>query len=260
MGHQQRATIAALAIAFVFQLAGFARADVYFVDVMGTVSGQDGAGVFGPRYADLTGQTFALRYTIDTSKGFIEKYQQPGTYVQAIDGGPVRGTSTAVTATMTIDGASFISTLIDESAFYFQTFDPASDGRYGAMGAVVQYFDYNHTAPNEGVGIRFELRAIGQPPSRFPVNLFDDFAITTGSHYVSYGADEFYIQHDTLGPTQLSLSVSCIRGTLYGHEAMACPTSGGVPEPATWLFAVSGFMIAGAALRQGRAANRAILR
>lgn len=180
-------------------------------------------GLFGG--GDLTGDAFVARYTFDTAKG---DYSTSGGYEHQEGGSLSGGFTPPVTATLTINGAT-------------QSFDGtyASGVRDFPGDAYLQYFSgYRYSDATIFSRHIVNLLANYGTPSIFSTISLTDVPISGIAFFESGNritGDYLSTYLDLTGP-----------GTLI--------VTGGVPEPATWALMISGFGIAGAALRRRRAA------
>jgi PEP-CTERM motif len=200
-----------------------APASATLIDVIykGVVKGADGAGLFGPAGADLTGDAFVATFNMDTSKGFplftaTENY---------IHGGTAYGIeSPMIKATLEINGKS-------------ATIDGSDNGSVqsflGYPGvANQQNHQVSDATGNVNLGvINASFASVGNIPFTIDVPL--DFVFTASE--LGWGTALFH--SGNLG-TGLDLTPSEL---IYQYPS----TDGGggaAPEPSTWAMMLLGFV------------------
>ncbi len=194
------------------------------------VQGGDIFGLFGAPGADLVGQSIVATYRIDDSKG-VSSYTPPLSSV--IYGGPVFGTQSPITTTITIGGkthqiAGTYDSQVNQSgpASGFPSVGYSADDRtltkdgytdlvaYNFLNNVLTSSDY-HVVPTSVTGPNFSYG-------------FVDEDVFVGGVWTNAASIEWL-------PDSFTFSVS-----------------DGVPEISTWAMLILGFAAAGACLRLAR--------
>jgi hypothetical protein len=215
----------AITAAALLLMAGASAADATTLTTTysGVVSsGSDPLGVFGAMGADLTGEAFSVRYTVnDATPGDTQFFGSLYSYVTG------NGVADPVTAVVRIGGGS-LNIAANSTGFAYESAEPgtpiweiedlANDGVYSARLYIVSY-----THPFTAIDYRSLV----------------SYSVSTGD---AVGCDPTYSYESIVGP---GLS-ACFDIT---HVTT---TVGSAPEPSTWTMVLIGMGTIGAAMRMSR--------
>jgi hypothetical protein len=213
------ATVASLSV------ATSASAAVHVITYTGQTGTSSNDTVFGGA-TDISNLPFTLTFTYDPAKGHRTT---TGTTDQALGGTNYGSDSPVLDAALTINGV-----LVDfaaDQAGYIAT-GSAPGGVNDAI-SLDQYFGWTHAFRT------LNISAVGG----FPASLDDVF-----SGPVS-GSGNFFFQDYEVNPLGGGHASATALGNLFPTQVQVS-IPGAVPEPATWALLLTGFGLAGVALRR----------
>jgi hypothetical protein len=240
--------VVALATAMTMALAQPAAAATATVTYYGQfTSGTDDGGVFGAVGADLTGKAFTAVYTLNDSVPTASVDHSQPEYDIFSNSGPASGAASPLTAVLTVGTTSVsLSHLLNggdgqEHRYVY------SDGSFSNL--FVSVADETLTGDDD-TGGQVQLYVDHNGPAFYASQDFDspvDYTVQPGD--TGAGSIDFFQYHDGDFVYSDFLLASVSRVVV----AVADPTGGAVPEPASWALMIAGFGLAGAALRRRRA-------
>ena len=215
-----------------------ASARVFTATSVGTiVQGLDGRGLFGAQDADLTGLSYKVVQTIDTSKGTTAYLPT------AVFGGSFTGLPSLGPSTITINGISKTVAGARASEYFTESDStvPSSDVQVNDLDLV--FGPTTHTY--DAIGLEAFRDDLGTPTdvlTPLPGNY------CSGASYCGGGFDFFVVDNLTNVPTVVT----------YGFLSASSFTISSVPEPGVWAMLLLGFGALGAALRRRGVATGAV--
>jgi hypothetical protein len=209
-------------------LAG-ADAAILVATYTGTIAdGRDVTGVFGAAGSDLAGDTYIAKYTLNTSNG---------TYVNNLPasddfyGGSSDGTSSPVSATLTING---ITQSIGGYYYGFATAVPT--------GPSTEHYARDYSDVDNVITDYFTFTI---QTTVSPISIYDTLPLTNTTN--SYGMFQLININTNTG-----LESADAYGDFGSPGTVQITGSAGVPEPATWAMMMTGLFGLGAVLRHAR--------
>ena len=224
----------ATATACALGLASAAHAEKITATFTGTIEVALGdVQGFGLSGSQFVGQTVKAVYTIDDSKGF-SSYNAPS-YSQ-IYGGPAFGTTSPVSAAITVNGQTvkIAGTYASQSSQFAPPSGQSSDS----------YSSQNRTALTSGYYDVFSYDTAYSTSDAFVKSY--DYHIAPG---VVPASD---LSGGLFGETWYDKSFNTLSFGQFAWRpsSLTITAQGGVPEPATWGLMFAGFGLAGAVLRR----------
>jgi hypothetical protein len=208
--------------------------DAIWTGTVGPAGGTiDGAGLFGPTGANLSGDSFTATFELDTSKG-TPWFAIPAGENYLIGGSLYGQDSPVIDAKLTINGKTATVS--------------------GAYNGSVQAFDgYPSVGNQQWNGVYYGKNSLWlyvadaflSPSGNIPITFDVPFSLTFGSADAGSG----FLGYQTAGlDTSLNLSPTSLT---YEYPTSAAPAAG-APEPSTWAMMLLGFAGLGYAGYRGR--------
>jgi hypothetical protein len=213
----------------------------------GLASGNDGLGLFGAAGA-ITGAAYTATYRFDTNVNFNANTTN-GT--EDVTGGSFFNPALAsplISASLTINGMS-----VSLNGLYDSQYFRANGQGQSNVSTLAQRELTGNPAPYGG--------ELFQRVFQFTNNVYGGPSLTQPGTFNFTAADNpggnfSYFNRDAMGnlsgpTTGLSITPTSL---VIAAAPVVTPPTGGVPEPASWAMMITGFGLAGAALRRRRLA------
>lgn len=252
----------AAAIALTAGLAPPTQAKIVKITYKGAISsGRDLTGVFGTANANLTGDSFTAVFTINTSinanlyaSATTENFYGGTKYLPAHGGKPAKGTTSPVTATLTING----HTIAVPSAYWGRVWDSSWTGTASELNLEVQD---KHTSGTVTYSDDLENRIFSTTHAIDPTPDFTQplsYKLQAGdTTNLSAFTDTVYDSRTGAYSVKVTVAFKPTSVSIASPVIAAQRAFSEVPEPAAWAMMTLGVAMIGIATRRRKASMAA---